>query len=93
MIFRFYHHATSSASRAVGLGTLTVGLLLIGFGMLILALPEVFAMLAAIVFFLLGGTFAVTAIKIFWVQYKMDKFHKQQGGGYRDNVRIRDFDG
>ncbi len=36
-------------------GILVVGLLLIGFGMLILALPELFAFLAAAVFFVAGG--------------------------------------
>ncbi len=92
MIFRFYNSAMSQASKSAATAILTIGLLLIGFGVLIMAFPEVFALLAAIVFFLLGLSLAITAAKMFWVQYKMDKYHRQHDEHYRENVRIRDHD-
>jgi len=63
MPFRFYTNMMSQASRSAASGILVVGLLLIGFGALILALPELFAFLAAALFFLVGGGCAIAAIK------------------------------
>jgi hypothetical protein len=90
MSFRFYTNFLSQASRSVASGILVVGLLLIGFGMLILALPELFALLAAAVFFTAGVGCAVAAIKIFWLQRRLDRFHGHgdQVDVYRRNVRI-----
>jgi hypothetical protein len=69
---------------------MVVGLLLIGFGMLILALPELFAFLAAAVFFIAGVGCAITAIKIFWAQRHLDRFASHDDlDAYRKNVRIR----
>ena len=56
MDFRFYSSALSRASRAVAATIMIVGLLLIGFGVLIAALPEFFAYLAALVFFIAALT-------------------------------------
>jgi hypothetical protein len=66
-----------------------VGLLLIGFGMLIMALPELFAFLVAAVFFLAGIGCAITAIKIFWAQRRLDKHMSDESDAYRENVVIR----
>jgi len=73
MIFRFYTNTISQASKTFATGVLVVGLLLIGFGVVILALPEVFALLAALVFFLAGIGCAATAIKIFCFQRRLDR--------------------
>ena len=65
-----------------------MGLLLVGFGILILALPELFAMLAAAVFFIAGAGCVVTAIKIFLAQRQINKINSDDSQGYRENVQI-----
>ena len=87
-MFRFYTNAVSQASKGIAKGVLTVGLLLIGFGVLILVLPALFAMLAAIVFFITGASCVGTAIKIFLAQRRIDKITSDDSTGYRENVRI-----
>jgi len=88
MSFRFYTNAISQASRTVAAGIFIVGLLLIGFGVIIIALPEIFAFLAAAVFFIAGIGCGTTAIKIFLVQRRLDKFSSDDSQSYRKNVRI-----
>lgn len=88
MSFRFYSNAVSQATRGIATGMLVVGLLLVGFGMLILAMPEVFAFLAACVFFIAGSGCALTAIKIYFAQRAMDRSNPTDGTVYRSNVRI-----
>jgi len=78
----------SQASRGVAAGIFIVGLLLIGFGVIILALPEIFAFLAAAVFFIAGIGCGITAIKIFLAQRRLDKLTDNQSYGYRENVEI-----
>ncbi len=96
MSFRFYTNAVSRASRAFAAGTFIIGLLLIGFGVLILALPDLFAFLAATVFFLGGIGCAITAVKIFLALRKLDKMSSNDSTtGCRKNVQIHieeDFD-
>jgi hypothetical protein len=94
-MFRFYTDAISQASKRVAAGIFTVGLLLVGFGVIILALPEVFAFLAAAVFFVGGLGCAVTAVKIFLAQRRLDKISSDDSDAYRKNVQIHieeDFD-
>jgi len=88
MNFRFYSNALSQASKNFAAGAFIVGLMLIGFGLLIYLLPRFFATLAAIVFFLAGGGCAVTAIKIFYRQRQIDKLNRDDNEDYRNNVRI-----
>jgi len=92
MNFRFYTNAISQASRKVASGIFIVGLVLIGLGVIILALPEIFAFLAAAVFFFVGLGCAITAVKIFLAQRKLDKINNDDIGddsqGYRGNVHI-----
>jgi hypothetical protein len=88
MSFRFYTNAVSQASRKVAAGIFTVGLLLIGFGVVILALPEIFAFLAAAVFFFVGLGLAITAVKIFLAKRRLDKMMRDGSDGYRKNVQI-----
>ena len=70
-------------------GLFTTGLVLIGFGFMIFLLPKFFATLAAIVFFIVGGTCAITALKMLLALHKFDKMSEDQTGDqYRQNVRI-----
>ena len=88
MSFRFYANAISQASRTVAAGIFIVGLLLIGFGVIIIALPAIFAFLAAAVFFIAGIGCGTTAIKIFLAQRHLDKLSSDDSEGYRENVQI-----
>jgi hypothetical protein len=88
MPFRFYTNILSQASRSVASGIMVVGLLLIGFGVVIIALPQLFAYLAALVFFVAGVGCAGTAVKIFWTQRRIDRFNADDLDVYRKNVRI-----
>lgn len=88
MVFRYYTNAISQASRSIATAIFIVGLLLVGFGVVILALPEIFAFLAAAVFFIAGIGCAVTAIKIFLAQRQLDKLSQDDSQGHRRNVRV-----
>ena len=89
MFFRVTNNYMSQASRSVATSILVVGLLLLGFGMLVMAMPEVFAMLAALVFFILGLGCAATAIKILWAQHSIDRQYRNTDEPVmRQNVRI-----
>jgi hypothetical protein len=88
MSFRFYTDAVSRASRAFAAGTFITGLLLMGFGTIILALPEIFAFLAAAVFFIAGLGCTITAVKIFLAMRKMKNTDSDDSQNYRVNVRI-----
>ncbi len=88
MNFHFYSNAIARASRGVASGIFIAGLLLIGFGAVIIAFPEVFAFLAAVVFFIAGAGCAITALKIFLASRKLDKMDSDESAGYRNNVQI-----
>ncbi len=88
MSFRFYTNAISQASKSLAAGIFIAGLLLIGFAVIIAALPEIFAYLAAAVFFVAGIGSCVTAVKIFLAQKKLDKMTSEEPSDYRENVRI-----
>jgi len=88
MVFRYYTNAISQASRNVAAGIFVVGLLLIGFGVIIVALPELFAYLMAGVFFIAGIGCGITAVKIFWTVRKIDKANSSPSEDYRENVQI-----
>ena len=75
MSFRFYANVISRASRAVAAGVFITGLVLIGFGFLIYLLPRFFAMLAAVVFFVVGAGCLTTGVKIFLAQKKLDQIN------------------
>jgi len=88
MSFRFYTNAVSQASRAVATSILIVGMVLIGFGFMIYLLPKFFATLAAIVFFVAGIGCAITAVRIFLAQKRLDKIGSDGSQDYRENVQI-----
>ncbi len=89
MNFRFYHNVISQTSRNFATGLFITGLLLIGFGFLVFVLRDLFAILAFIVFFVVGIGCSTTAIKIFLAQRKLDKLDSDDGTmEFRRNVRI-----
>jgi hypothetical protein len=93
MPFRFYTNMLSHASRTAASTVLVVGLLLIGFGLLIAALPRLFAYLAAAVFFVAGIGCAIFAVKIFWLQRRLDRLTSHdEHDAFRINVRIHSND-
>jgi protein-S-isoprenylcysteine O-methyltransferase Ste14 len=90
MSFRFYSNLVSQASRRAAGAIFIVGLLLVGFGLLIIALPKLFATLAAMVFFVAGISCAATAIRIFLAINRAEKLDGEFGDDEgRRNVRIR----
>ena len=88
MFFRYYSNAISQAGRSLAKGIFIVGLLLVGFGALILALPEVFAALVAAVFVIAGLGCLITAAKIFWRTRKPSPPGSDEPDLYRQNVQI-----
>lgn len=88
MPFRFYTNVLSQASKTMASGILVIGLLLVGLGVIIVALPELFAYLAAMVFFAAGVGCAATAARIFWAQRRIDRLEDEDLDVYRRNVRI-----
>jgi hypothetical protein len=67
--------------------------MLIGFGVLCIAFPEVLAFVVAMLFFLAGISTISYAAKIFWTMHKLGK-HMQSGSqdAYRKNVEIHAHD-
>ena len=90
-MFFHYTNAVSQASRGFAKGLFMLALLLVGFGVVILAFPEIFAFLAALVFFIGGLGCAGTAIKIYLVQKRFDKMNSPDSEEYRENVGIHTF--
>ncbi len=89
MFFQYYTNTVSRASRGFAKGLFTLALLLIGFGAVILAFPEIFAFLAAFVFFIAGFGCAVTTLKIYLVQRRFNKMNSPDSQqAYRENVKI-----
>lgn len=87
-MFKMYSNMLGLASTKMAKGAFVTGLLLIGFGILIIALPELFAMLAAIVFFIAGLSSISVAVKILLAKKKMNQFAENVNNAYRENVNI-----
>jgi len=73
MFFRFYTKQLSEATRGLAAVVFIVGMLLIGFAMLIFALPKLFAWLAAGVFFAIGLTTIGYAVRLFIAASRLDR--------------------
>ena len=86
--FLFSEHA-SQATKNLAKGSLVLGLLLIGFGMLVFILRDIFALLAAAIFFIGGFSSIGYAIKLFMAAHRMRKGGSRPDGAYRENVNIR----
>lgn len=91
-MFRFYSNTLSQATKGVAAFIFIIGLLLIGFGVVIIAFPEIFAFLAAMIFFIAGLGCAGTALKIFLASRRMRGNDSAPSNEYRDNVRIHELD-
>jgi hypothetical protein len=77
----------SQATRGMAKGSFFTGLFLIGFGMLVFVLRDVFAFIAAAIFFMTGFSAILYSIKLFWASSQMRKSGANRDG-HRDNVQI-----
>ncbi len=93
MAVRFYSQMLSTTSRTVAAGILSLGLMLIGLGVLIAAFPKAFAYIIAGLLILAGLGCAITAVRIFMAYQQMAKTTPQQDEMRSDNIRIRRPDG
>jgi hypothetical protein len=88
MFFKFNANTFSQATKGIAKGSLVMGLLLIGFGMLVFILRDLFAFLAAAIFFLAGFSAIGYSIKVFWAGYKMKRGMGNSPEAYRENVNV-----
>jgi len=86
-MFNFHSGFFSQATKNVAKGSFIAGLFLIGFGMLVFVLRDLFAFIAAAIFFMAGFSAIGYSIKLFWASRRM-KDPGNSHNGYRDNVRI-----
>jgi hypothetical protein len=86
MVFNFYSNSFSNISKGFAKGLFIVGLLLIGFGILVWIFKEVLALIAAAIFMAIGAVCCFNAIKIFIISWKSDK--NNDNDGRSDNVKI-----
>ena len=85
MFFKVESNTFSRAGRSIAKGSLVTGLLLIGFGMLVFILRDLFAFLAAGIFFMAGFSAIGYAIKIFLATRNKTKSGQN---AYRQNVEV-----
>ncbi|MHC5017575.1 MAG: hypothetical protein ACYSO0_10250 [Planctomycetota bacterium] len=72
------------ATQGLAMGSLITGLFLIGFGMLVFVLRDLFAFIAAAIFFMAGFSAIAYAIRLFILQWKMRK----DKAVYREGVEV-----
>lgn len=74
-MFRFFYHGDPVRRMTSGMakGSFFGGLLLIGLGMLVWLLKEVFAIIAMVIFFMAGFSAIGYSIRLFILQYRMKK--------------------
>jgi uncharacterized membrane protein len=89
MLFNFYSNSFNQVSKGFAKGLFVIGLLLIGFGILVWIFRQVLAVIAAAIFMAVGVICCFNAVRMFIHTIKTDK-HNDDG---RDNVRIRIDDG
>jgi len=88
-VFRFsFSNHLSQATKSMAKGSFLIGLFLIGFGMLVFVLRDLFALLAAGLFFLAGFSAIGYAIKLFIATYRTNKNASDPHNAYRKNVQI-----
>ena len=69
----FQDNQFRQATQGLAKGSLIIGLILIGFGMLVFVLRDLFAFIAAAIFFMAGFSAIGYAIRLFILQWKMRK--------------------
>ena len=86
-MFRFFFSrpVSNQISSTLIRGSIFGGLFLIGFGLLVFVLRDLFAFLAAAIFFLAGFSAIGYGIRMWIVMYKVNKKDKT----YRENVTVR----
>ena len=72
------------ATRGMAKGALITGLILIGLGMLVWVLKEIFTIIAMILFFMAGFSAIGWSIRLFILQWKMRK----DKSVYREGVEV-----
>jgi len=88
MFSNFYTNIASRATKDLAKGILAIGLSLIALGALILALPEVFAVLVAAILIAAGAGCCIAGVKIFWKSRWLQRNKPPEGDNYRENVQI-----
>jgi hypothetical protein len=88
MSLNFYANMFSRGQRKVRNWFFIIGVLLVGFGLLIWLLRDLFALLFAAFFASLGVASIVIAIRMFWSGSRMTKESSDPEQAYRENVRI-----
>ena len=93
--FFFSQDPFSQATKGLAKGSLVAGLFLIGFGMLVFILRDIFAFLAAAIFFMAGFSAIGYAIRLYLAMRKLRGPEQKGEEAYRENVQIHveeDFD-
>ena len=86
--FRFQSNPFSQATAGLASAVFVVGMLLIGFAVLIYALPELFATIAALFFVFVGVSTIGFSIKLFIASKRLNDMSKHHEESYRENVTI-----
>ncbi len=90
MVFRFYSDQLSQATKGVAAWIFMAGLFLVGFGLLVILLQDVFVFIAAGLFFLFGFWVMVYAVRLYLAARRMGKgVPDEQTEAYRENVKVR----
>ncbi len=96
-MFRFFFSQDpfSRVTKGLAKGSLFTGLFLIGFGMLVFILRDIFAFLAAAIFFMAGFSAIGYAIRLYLAMRKLRGPEQKGKNAHRENVQIHveeDFD-
>ena len=78
----------SQVTRGIAGGILSVGIVLVGFGVLIIVLPAIFVAIAAGLFFFAGVSCALYAAKLLLAMGRLKRQMPDESNGYRKNVTI-----
>ncbi|MCD6395597.1 MAG: hypothetical protein J7M40_19105 [Planctomycetes bacterium] len=90
MVFRFYSDQLSQATKGVAAWIFMAGLFLVGFGLLVILLQDVFVFIAAGMFFLFGFCVMFYAVRLYLAARRMGKnVPDEQTEAYRENVKVR----
>jgi len=87
MTFKYSSNPFGQLSKGLAKGMFVVGLLLIGFGVLVYILKEVLAVIAAAIFVVVGIGCCINAVRMFIFSGTVTK-HNGPQEQFRENVRI-----